>query len=390
MWGDKQNGFNEYGRLSMKNKLGMLLVATVLIISLIVAGCAPAAAPTTAPTTAPTAAPTTTPTPAPTEEMVNWVYQAAHTSPPGTEIAQHYCDMVSDITNGRIKINFNAGGAICPATQETKAASEGILDLASTCTAYSLDVIPTGGMFSAMCGGFNIEAMGVWRDFGGGQELMEKAFSMYDVHILEAPMLNSGPEVWGFYSKELKTLKDVQGLKMRCMGDGGEILNNIGMSTIFLPGGEVYESIQRGVIDGAESAAWSGNWGAGHNEVAKYHYASTTRAATDPHQFFVNMDSWNALSAQDQMLLEAVSRANKQWSQNYMASLNVEGLQKFIDFGCVVQKLPVEIDAAFVAAAEAFYDEKAAGDPFYKEVVESIRTFRDKYMNMLALETPQV
>jgi TRAP-type mannitol/chloroaromatic compound transport system substrate-binding protein len=203
-------------------------------------------------------------------------------------------------------------------------------------------------------------------------------------------MLNSGPEVWGFYSKELKSMADVKGLKMRCMGDGGEILNRIGMSTIFLPGGEIYEAVQRGVIDGAEAAAWSGNWGAGHNEEAKYHYASTTRAATDPHMFFVNRDAWDALSPSNQALLETVARANKSWGQNYMASMNVEALQKFIDFGCVVQKLPIDIDAAFVAEAEKFYDEKAGTDAFYKEVVTSIREFRDAYMNMLALETPQV
>lgn len=162
------------------------------------------------------------------------------------------------------------------------------------------------------------------------------------------------------------------------------------MSTIFLPGGEIYEALQRGVIDGAEAAAWSGNWGAGHNEEAKYHFASTTRAATDPHQFWVNQDSWDGLSPQNQALLEACARANKSWGQNYMANMNVEALQQFIDFGCVVQKLPVAIDQAFVDEAEKFYNEKAATDPFYKEVVTSIRAFRDKYMNMLALETPQV
>jgi TRAP-type mannitol/chloroaromatic compound transport system substrate-binding protein len=245
-------------------------------------------------------------------------------------------------------------------------------------------------MFSAMCGGFNIEAMGVWRDFGGGQELMEEAFSDYNVHILECPMLNSGPEVWGFSTKEYKTLDDIQGFKMRCMGDGGEILFRIGMSTIFLPGGEIYESLQRGVIDGAEAAAWAGNWGAGHNEVAKWHYASTTRAATDPHQFWVNKDAWDALSSQNQALLEACARANKSWGQNYMANMNVEALQKFIDFGCVIQKTPIEIDQAFVDEATKFYDEKAGADPFYKEVVTSIRNFRDAYMGMIALETPQV
>jgi TRAP-type C4-dicarboxylate transport system substrate-binding protein len=162
------------------------------------------------------------------------------------------------------------------------------------------------------------------------------------------------------------------------------------MSTIFLPGGEIYEAIQRGVIDGAEAAAWSGNWGAGHYEVAKYHYASTTRAATDPHPFWVNGDAWNALSAEDQALIEACSRSIKQWGQNYMGYLNVEALQKFIDFGCVVQPLPKEIDQAFVNAAEKFYDEKAATDPFYKEVLMSIRQFRDAYMSMISLETPQV
>jgi TRAP-type C4-dicarboxylate transport system substrate-binding protein len=164
----------------------------------------------------------------------------------------------------------------------------------------------------------------------------------------------------------------------------------IGMSTIFLPGGEIYEAIQRGVIDGAEAAAWSGNWGAGHYEVAKYHYASTTRAATDPHPFWVNGDAWNALSAEDQALIEACSRSIKQWGQNYMGYLNVEALQKFIDFGCVVQPLPKEIDQAFVNAAEKFYDQKAAADPFYKEVLTSIRQFRNAYMSMISLETPQV
>ena len=372
----------------MKNKLGMLLVATVLIVSLIVAGCAPAAEPGPAPTTAPTAAPTAAP--APDAEVVKWTYQSAHTSPPGTDIHQHFVELVNEMSGGAFTIEVHAGGSIAPQSEELSPTSEGVFEMASTCTAYSLDTVPTGGMFSAMCGGFNIEAMGVWRDFGGGQELMEEAFSDYNVHILEVPMLNSGPEVWGFTNVNYKTLDDIQGFKMRCMGDGGEILNRIGMSTIFLPGGEIYEALQRGVIDGAEAAAWAGNWGAGHNEEAKYHFASTTRAATDPHMFWINQDAWDGLSPQNQALLEGAARANKSWGQDYMANMNVLALQQFIDFGCVVQKLPVAIDSAFVAAAEEFYDEKAAGDPFYKEVVTSIREFRDKYMNMLALETPQV
>ena len=372
----------------------MLLVAAILIISLVVAGCAPAAepapAPTAAPTATPTAAPTAAPTPAPADEVVNWTYQSAHMNPPGTTIHEHFADLVGEVSGGAFTIDVHPGGSICPQSEELPAVSEGIVELASTCTAYSLDTVPTGGMFSSMCGGFNIEAMGVWRDFAGGQELMEEAFSDYNVHILETPMLNSGPEVWGFSTTEYKTLADIQGFKMRCMGDGGEILNMIGMSTIFLPGGEIYEALQRGVIDGAEAAAWAGNWGAGHNEVGQYHYASTTRAACDPHQFWVYQDAWDALSPQNQALLEAVARANKSWGQNLMSSMNVEALQKFIDFGCIVQKTPQVIDAAFVAAAEEFYNEKAAGDPFYKEVVDSIRDFRDKYMNMLSLETPLV
>lgn len=371
----------------MKTKLGMLLVASILIISLVAAGCAPAAEPAPgAPTTAPTAAPT----PAPADEVVKWTYQSAHLTPPGSDIHQHFADLIAEVSGGAFTMDVHPGGSICPQTEELPAVSEGIFELASTCTAYSLDTVPTGGMFSAMCGGFNIEAMGVWRDFGGGQELMEKAFSDYNVHILATPMLNSGPEVWGFTNVNYKTLDDIQGFKMRCMGDGGEILNMIGMSTIFLPGGEIYEALQRGVIDGAEAAAWAGNWGAGHNEEAKYHFASTTRAATDPHMFWVNQDAWDALSPQNQALLETVARANKSWGQNYMSNMNVEALQKFIDFGCIIQKTPIEIDQAFVDAAAVFYDEKAAGDPFYKEVVTSIRKFRDQYMNMIALEAPQV
>ena len=368
----------------MKNKLGMLLVASILIVSLVVAGCAPEAAPTPGP------APTTAPTPAPADEVVKWTYQSAHLSPPGDTIHQHFADLMGEISGGAFTIEAHPGGSICPQTEELPAVSEGIFELASTCTAYSLDTVPTGGMFSSMCGGFNIEAMGVWRDWGGGQELMEEAFSDYNVHILETPMLNSGPEVWGFSTKDYQTLDDIQGFKMRCMGDGGEILNMIGMSTIFLPGGEIYEALQRGVIDGAESAAWSGNWGNGFNEIAKYHYASTTRAACDPHQFWVNQDAWDALSPSNQALLEACARANKSWGQNFMSYENVKGLQNIIDFGCVVQKTPLEIDAAFVAAAEEFYDAKAATDPFYKEVVTSIREFRDSYMNMMSLETPLV
>jgi TRAP-type mannitol/chloroaromatic compound transport system substrate-binding protein len=163
---------------------------------------------------------------------------------------------------------------------------------------------------------------------------------------------------------------------MRCSGDGGEILASMGASTVFFPGAELYESMQRGVIDAFEYASPFLNWGMAFHEVAEYMYLSPSRAPTDVAHVWANKDAWAKLTPDLQLIVyDAVATVG--W--DYFCESIVrddEALVKYLDYGTKVLPLPETVVSAYLDAAMAFYAKKSAADPFYKEILDAHWEFK--------------
>jgi TRAP-type mannitol/chloroaromatic compound transport system substrate-binding protein len=303
---------------------------------------------------------------------------------PATDPSQIYhdkcCEAITEASGGRLVIKPFVGGSVVPAYKELDAVNEGVLQMCYTCPMYQLDKWSCAGLISSRPGGLPGEALRTWFNYGGGADLMNEMMTGYNTMTFPGA-LSPLPEEVFFHSKvKLETLDDIKGLKARCMGDGGEILARMGAATVIIPGGELYEAMQRGTIDAMEYSTLASNWVMHFNEVAKYVYLSPTRAPSDPQCFYVNTDAWNALPDDLKVLVRDEIDKWTQAQHEYLVYESVKAVDKFKEAGCEVLKVPKEIEDALLAEAAAFYEEKVAEEPpIFGKIYNSMKEYGEAY-----------
>ena len=289
------------------------------------------------------------------------------------------CEAITLASGGRMEVKAFVGGSVVPETKELDAVIEGVLDLCYTCPMYNLDKWSAAGLISSRPGGLPGQILTQWFDYGGGWEMMNKMMEGYDVMVLPGFLSPEPGEVFLHSKRKIETVDDLKGLKVRTSGDGGEILARMGASPIFLPGGELYEAMQRGTIDAFEYAGLSTNWSMHFNEIADYVIISPVRAPSDPHVWFVNKKSWEALPDDLKVLVQNVLTRWTQEQQNFESHNDLDAIQYFRDAGCEVYDLPKEVENALSKEAQAFYAEKTAKEsPIFGEILESMNAYGHK------------
>ena len=370
----------------MKKKLLMLLVAVVVIVGWVAVGCAPEAAPPAEEKPAPPTEEKPTP---PAAEVITWKFQDSYDAAnPAHVTAEKLADAVTKASGGRFVIKSFTGGSIVPATKEVDAVDTKVLEMTYTCPMYNLDKWPAAGLFSARPGQLPSESFCIWYNHGGGSELINKMVEGYNLYVLKGAAPRPA-EIWAHSTVPIKSVKDIKGLRIRTAGDGGEVLTRMGASVVFMPGGELYEAMQRGVIDAFEYSNSSVDWDMGFQEIAKYVIFSATRAPSDPLVFFVNSDAWAKLPDDLKQLLQDEAL---RWTQEHNESEFVkciEAVEKFRDYGCELSHLPADVESAFLAEAAKFYAEKAAKEaPIFAEILNSMAAFGKAYSGYQSLDAP--
>ncbi len=288
-------------------------------------------------------------------------------------------DLVNRIkvaSGGRLDITLHPTGAIVPSAQEFDGVDLGTLDFGNTAPSYQMDRWPAAGPFAFIVDGLTGMEYAAWLTVGGGAELAKQMYSETNVHLVEG-WLVTPPEAFLQSTKPLQTVDDIKGLKIRTAGDDGELFARMGAAVVFLPGEEIYEALQRGVIDTAQLSTPAIDWTFAIQEVADYMYLSPVRQPTDPTWVLVNEKSWAALPDDLKQIVEEVTFAQGFRWYDRLLKLDIEAVQMFKDYGTIVEPASKEIEEELSRQAVLFYDEKAAEDPFYAEVIESIRSFRD-------------
>jgi len=304
-----------------------------------------------------------------------------------TIMMQKFAERVKKASDGRLVIKVLSGGAIVPASKEWDGLTDGVLDMAGCNPAYNKDKYPSAALFSCRVGGMDPIAMRVWFDFGGGIELMEKMVEGTNIKVFRGPAAMP-PEVFAVSTVPITTLADIKGLKFRTMGDGGVVLDQMGASTVFFPSGELYESLQRGVVDAGESSCTINNMALSLQEVCKYWVYSNTRSPTDHIPYLANIDSWNKLTPDLQQIVEdAIATSSFELYEELMSAESA-AVEDVINYGCEVSHLPLDIESEFLRLAKKFYDEEATKGAFYAEVLESQRSFQKSWETTQALTAP--
>lgn len=306
---------------------------------------------------------------------------------PASDPSQIYhdklCNAITKATAGRLTVKPFVGGSIVPAYKELDAVDQGVLDMAYSCPMYNLDKWPAAGLVSSRPGGLPGEALRTWFNYGGGAELLNKMMKDYNVMTFPGA-LSPLPEEVFFHSKvKINSLADLKGLKARCMGDGGAILKRMGAATVIIPGGQLYEAMQRGTIDAFEYSTLASNWNMHFNEVAPYVYLSPSRAPSDPQVFFFNKTSWSKLPADIKVIVAALVDKYTQAQHEYLVAESMKAVDKFKAAGNEVFKVSKDIEIALLAEANKFYGEKSKSEaPIFGEIYNSMKDFGTAYSAM--------
>jgi TRAP-type mannitol/chloroaromatic compound transport system substrate-binding protein len=207
----------------------------------------------------------------------------------------------------------------------------------------------------------------------------------FDILDVKGAGFHGTPEIWIHLDKPLKSLADIKGLKMRCSGDGGAVLARMGLGTVFMPLGELFEAMKRGTIDAYECSSPQFDWTMKLNEVGKYIYLSPTRAPTEVYQFLVKKSKFEALPDDIKIIVEDIGRAEATRYHSVLVSKDEAALENFRKYGNIVETLPKDIDAEFVKQANIYLDEQAVKYPEVKEVLDSMRAFAKMWNQLYGL-----
>jgi TRAP-type mannitol/chloroaromatic compound transport system substrate-binding protein len=223
-----------------------------------------------------------------------------------------------------------------------------------------------------------------WFYYGGGMELMEK---VYDKHnMLSFPGGNTSNQMGGWFRKEINSLEDLKGLKMRIPGFAGEVLAKLGASPTNIPPGELYTALERNTIDALEWVGPSLDLRMGFHKIAPYYYTGWHEPATEL-QFMINKKSWEKLPADLQEILRVAMRvaAYDMYAQSYHESAVNWATIKSEYPDIKVKTFPQDVMDALRKANEELLAEAAGDDPLAKEIIDSQAAYLDKARNWTAI-----
>jgi TRAP-type mannitol/chloroaromatic compound transport system substrate-binding protein len=290
--------------------------------------------------------------------------------------ADLFAKYVSEATDGKFQIQVFAAGEIVGAFQAVDAVQNGTVEMSHTASYYYVGKDPTFGIGTAIPFGLNARQLNAWNYHGGGIDLLNEFYGKYNIHGL--PGGNTGTQMGGWFRKEVRTPADLQGLKMRIAGIGGQVLAKLGAVPQQIPGGDIYPALERGTIDAAE---WVGPYDdekLGFNKVAPFYYYPGFWEGGAMLNFFFNKAKWDALPKNYQAIATAAAAyANVDMQAKY-DSRNPAALRRLVAAGAQLRPYSQEIMEAAFKAANELYDEISAKNPDFKKIYDNYRAFRNE------------
>ena len=290
--------------------------------------------------------------------------------------AETVCQRVSAMTGGRFIIEPYAAGEIVPGLQVLDAVQAGTVQCGHTASYYYVGKNQALGFGTAMPFGLTAQQQNAWLYHGGGLEAMQKIYA--DFNAINFPAGNTGAQMGGWFRREIATVRDLNGLKMRIPGLGGEVMSRLGVNVQVLPGGEIFLALDRGAIDAAEWAGPYDDEKLGLNKAAQFYYYPGWWEPGATLEVQVNLSEWAKLPQEYQEVLKtAAMEANLNMLSQYDA-LNREALERLLEGGTKLTPYSPEILQAAQQAAWELYQEYARQDASFKEVYENWDQFRQQ------------
>ncbi len=293
--------------------------------------------------------------------------------------AERLAERVKVMSDGRLTIKVYAAGELVPALEVFDAVSRGTAELGHGAAYYWKGKVPTAQFFTSVPFGLSAIEMNAWLSKGEGQKFWDEAYAPFGVK----PMVvgNTGMQMGGWYNKEINSLGDLRGLKIRMPGLGGEVLARLGATTVNLPGGEVFTALQTGAIDATDWVSPYNDLAFGLHKAAKYYYPGWQEPQAVL-ELLVNQKALDTLPEDLQAILtEATRAASRDMMDDYVYN-NALALDQLKQQGVELKRFPDEVLDAMQEQSELVLGELAAQSELNGRIWASMKAFQEQVKPM--------
>ncbi|MBZ0225407.1 MAG: TRAP transporter substrate-binding protein [Comamonas sp.] len=283
-------------------------------------------------------------------------------------------EQLKKVTGGSVNLQVFEPGKLVPALAIFDSVSSGKVEAGYSWMGYEIGKVPVSALFGAVPFGMETPQFVAWMYYGGGDALLKEAYKPHNVYPILCGSIS--PEAAGWFRKEINTPEDLKGLKFRAAGLGGKIYQKLGASVTMLPGGELYQALEKGVLDGTEFSLPTVDEQLGFARVAKNYYMPGWHQPSTNQFLYVNIAAWNKLKPQTQAQIETTCTAGVTMALAKAEALQGAVLEKFEKEGVKARQFNKTMLDAFAKASDEVLQEEAAKDAMFKKVLVSMNAFQ--------------
>jgi TRAP-type mannitol/chloroaromatic compound transport system substrate-binding protein len=283
---------------------------------------------------------------------------------------------IAAATDGKFQIQMFGPGEIVGALQTLDATQNGTIECAYVASNNFIGKDLTFMFETSVPWGMNVRQHNAWMYHGGGLELVREFMKDYNVYPI--PAGQTGAQMGGWFRKEIRSVEDLKGLKMRVVGMGGQIMAKLGVVPQLLPAGDIYPALERGTLDAAEFTGPYDDEKLGFVKVAQYYYYPGFCEGSAQISVMINMDKWQSLPPSYKAIVEAAcAEANVMSVAKYDAQ-NAEAIRRLVGQGAQLRPFPKDVLDQSYKEAFKLYSELAASNPKFKKIFDAWNAFREK------------
>lgn len=288
--------------------------------------------------------------------------------------AEVFARKIHEMSGGKFQISVHAGGELMPPFGVVDGVKNRTVEIAHTAPYYFVGKDETFALGSAIPFGLNSRQMSAWMYEGNGLKLMREFYAQYD--IINFPGGNTGAQMGGWYRKPIKSLDDMKGLKMRIGGFAGKVIERLGSVPQNLPGGEIYQALEKGTIDAAEWVGPHDDQKLGFHKVAPYYHFPGWWEGGPQLDFYINQKAYDSLTPEYKAMVEAASGLAHTEMQARYDARNPIALKQLVAAKTQLVQFPKSVlDAAFKASMD-IYEELNTKNTNWKKVYPDFAKFR--------------
>jgi TRAP-type mannitol/chloroaromatic compound transport system substrate-binding protein len=288
--------------------------------------------------------------------------------------AEVFSQKVRALSGGRFEVSVHAAGELMPAFGVVDGVQNGTVEAAHTAPYYFFGKDETFAIGGAIPFGLNSRQMTAWTFEGNGMKLMREFYAKYN--IVHFPCGNTGAQMGGWMRKEISSLRDLKGLKFRIGGFAGRVLERLGGVPQNIPGGEIYQALEKGTIDAAEWVGPYDDQKLGFNKVAPFYYYPGWWEGGLQLDLYINQKAYDALNAEQQAIVEAASAFAHVETQAKYDVKNPTALKQLVAAGAKLRPFPNDVMTQAFKQSMDLYDELSSKNENWKKIYADYSRFR--------------